>query len=156
MSHCDDDTGAGNANKANQSLPVKGNASYEVGHKKPPKEFQFKPGKSGNDKGRPKGSKSFESKVQKELEKKVTVNKNGKPVKMTKLDVGVTRLIDRFMAGDLKSTAIIMGLGKKTEKPNAGQEAVEDLVHPDEANLEFIFERLKGLVKGGTGEPSDK
>lgn len=31
---------------------------YEVGYKKPPKHTQFKPGQSGNPKGRPKGSKN--------------------------------------------------------------------------------------------------
>ncbi len=95
-------------------------APYEVGNKKPPKQFQFKPGQSGNPKGRPKGSTSFEARVQKELSKLVTVNKNGRSVKMSKLDVGVTRLVDRFMTGDLKSTAIIIGLGKRNEKPKTG------------------------------------
>ena len=156
---CDDEGEAGKAKKAkkaDQSLTAKGEASYEVGNKKPPKEFQFKPGQSGNHKGRPKGSKSFEAKVQKELEKKVTVNKNGKSVKMSKLDVGVTRLVDRFMSGDLKSTAIIIGLGKKNEKPKAGDEVVEETVLPDKANLEFICERLKGYIKGDSGAASDE
>lgn len=31
---------------------------YEVGYKKPPKEYQFKPGQSGNSKGRPKINKN--------------------------------------------------------------------------------------------------
>ena len=152
----DDEGEVGKAKKANQSLTAKGKAPYEVGNKKPPKEFQFKPGQSGNHKGRPMGSKSFEAKVQKELEKKVTVNKNGKSVKMSKLDVGVTRLVDRFMAGDLKSTAIIIGLGKKNEKPKAGDEVAEEVVLPDEPNLEFILERLKGIITGGSGGHSDE
>jgi hypothetical protein len=129
---------------------------YEVGNKKPPKEFQFKPGQSGNPKGRPKGSTSFEDKVQKELSKVVTVTKNGKPVKMSKLDVGVRRLVDRFMTGDLKSTAIILGLNKRNEKLKMGEEVPDTVAMPDEANLEFIYERLKGLIKGGSGDPSNE
>jgi hypothetical protein len=156
MSNCDDEGEAGKTKKAGQSPTSKGEASYETGNKKPPKEHQFKPGQSGNKNGRPKGSKSFEAKVQKELEKKVTVNKNGKSVRMSKLDVGVTRLVDRFMTGDLKSTAIIIGLGKKNEKPKASDEAADDVAAPDEANLEFIFERLKGLIQGGSGAGSDE
>src|SRR5215471_7694242 len=99
--------------KGDQSPTDGGEAAYEVGNKKPPKQFQFKPGQSGNPKGRPRGSTSVEARVQKELSKLVTVNRNGKSVKMSKLDVGVTRLVDRFMTGDLKSTAIIIGLGKR-------------------------------------------
>jgi hypothetical protein len=156
---CDDEGEADKAKKvkkANQSLTTKGEASYEVGHKKPPKEFQFKTGQSGNPKGRPKGSTSFKAKVQKELEKKVTVKKDGKPVKMSKLDIGVKRLVDGFATGDPKSTAIIIDLDKKNEKPKAGEDAADDVVLPDEANLEFILERLKGLVKEGKGGSSDE
>lgn len=31
---------------------------YEIGYGKPPKEYQFKKGQSGNKKGRPKNSKN--------------------------------------------------------------------------------------------------
>jgi hypothetical protein len=152
-----DDEGETEDGSAGAKPPTdEGAAPYEVGNKKPPKEHQFKPGQSGNPKGRPKGSLSFEAKVDKELSKLVPVNKNGKSVKMSKLDVGVTRLVDRFMSGDLKSTAIIIGLGKKNEKQKAGEEALDDVALPDEANLEFIVERLKGLIKGGSGGPSDQ
>jgi len=142
--------------KDGQSQADGGEPAYEVGNKKPPKQFQFKPGQSGNPRGRPKGSTSFEAKVHKELSKLVTVNKNGKSVRMSKLDVGVTRLVDRFMTGDLKSTAIILGLGTKNEKLKTGEESPDDLAMPDEANLEFVVERLKGLIKGGSDGPSDE
>ena len=74
---------------------------------------------------------------------------------MRKLDVGVTRLVDRFMTGDLKSTAIIIGLGKKNEKLKTGEENPDIVAMPDEANLEYVVERLKGLIKGGSVGPSD-
>jgi hypothetical protein len=147
---------ADRASKGGQPRTDGGEAPYEVGDKKPPKQFRFKPGRSGNPKGRPKGSTSFEAKVQKELSKLVTVNKNGKCVKMSKLDVGVRRLVDRFMTGDLKSTAIIIGLGKRNEKPKTGEEVADAIAMPDEANLEFVVERLKGLIKGGSIGPSDE
>jgi hypothetical protein len=147
---------ADRASKGGQPRTDGDEAPYEVGNKKPPKRFQFKPGQSGNPKGRPKRSTSLEARVQKELSKLVTVNKNGKSVKMSKLDVGVTRLVDRFMTGDLKSTAIILGLGKRNEKPKTGEENPEPIAMPDEANLEFVVERLKGLIRGGSVGPSDE
>ncbi|MGK7651962.1 DUF5681 domain-containing protein [Roseovarius sp. B08] len=40
-------------------LPVqKTDADYEVGYAKPPANTRFKPGQSGNPKGRPKGAKN--------------------------------------------------------------------------------------------------
>ena len=47
MSNSKDKTGLGE--KIDQDKP------YAVGHKKPPVQFQFKPGQSGNPRGRPKG-----------------------------------------------------------------------------------------------------
>ena len=34
---------------------------YDVGYKKPPKRTQFKPGQSGNPRGRPKGTKNLKT-----------------------------------------------------------------------------------------------
>jgi hypothetical protein len=73
-------------------------------------------------KGEPKGSKSFQAKVLEELEKEVTVNKNGEALKMTKFDVGVMQLVDRFMAGDPKATKIIFLCKVQAEKERASEE----------------------------------
>jgi hypothetical protein len=132
-----------------------GEPPYEVGNKRPPKQFQFTPGQSGNPKGRPKGSTSFEDEVQKELSKLVTVSKNGKPARMSKREVAVRRLVDRAMTGDPKSTTTIIGLLKRSEKPKTGEEVADVVAMPDEANVEFIVERLKGLLKGGGGGASE-
>lgn len=133
-----------------------GEPPYEVGNKRPPKQWQFKPGQSGNPKGRAKGSTSFDDKVRKELSKVVTVTKNGKPARMSKLEVTVRRLVDRAMTGDPKSTAIIIGLAKRNEEPTTGKEVADVLAMPDDPNIEFIIERLKGLIKGGAGGASDE
>ena len=49
--------------------------SYEVGNCKPPKHSQFQKGKSGNAKGRPKGSKNLKTLIREEFLKPVTVLK---------------------------------------------------------------------------------
>jgi hypothetical protein len=42
-------------------------AKYKVGYGKPPKATRFKPGKSGNAKGRPQGSRNLASDLAAEL-----------------------------------------------------------------------------------------
>ncbi|MCC6949789.1 MAG: hypothetical protein IT539_18695 [Bradyrhizobiaceae bacterium] len=57
---------------------------YEVGYKKPPKAHQFKPGQSGNHRGRPKGKRNMRSILQEALAAKVKVRDGDKVRTMTK------------------------------------------------------------------------
>ncbi|MCY3732928.1 MAG: DUF5681 domain-containing protein, partial [Chloroflexi bacterium] len=50
---------------------------YDVGFGKPPKHSRFKKGKSGNPKGRPKGSRNFSMVVKETLEEPVRVTSHG-------------------------------------------------------------------------------
>ena len=53
---------------------------YAVGHKKPPVQFQFKPGQSGNPRGRPKGRCKDRILAQQMI--KNAINKGGSAMKL--------------------------------------------------------------------------
>lgn len=57
--------------KADAASNTQDAASYEVGHCKPPKEYQFKPGQSGNPSGKSKKPKQLADKIQKQADKLV-------------------------------------------------------------------------------------
>ena len=46
---------------------------YEVGYGKPPKAGRFKPGQSGNPRGRPKGTLNLKTDLQQELAERISV-----------------------------------------------------------------------------------
>ena len=60
-----------------------GQDNDRVGYKRPPKAHQFRKGRSGNPRGRRKGSKNFETLVREALAKRVRIKAEGKPMTMS-------------------------------------------------------------------------
>ena len=119
---------------------------YAVGNKRPPKHQRFQPGKSGNPSGRPKGSRGTKASLKRELNKKVTVKKNGKPTKMTKEEVIIAQLVDNSMRGDLKSSALVLRMSADNDNSIDAASLADDIVMPDKESLKRIAGRLVRLV----------
>lgn len=60
-----------------------------VGYASPPKATRFRPGVSGNPKGRPRGARNFSSIVAATLGERIVVNENGRRRRITKLETAV-------------------------------------------------------------------
>jgi Family of unknown function (DUF5681) len=72
---------------------------YEVGFGKPPKRTQFKKGRSGNPKGRPRKKPDLYSELTKVLREKITVE--GQQEKVTVQQALLRRLRDQALRGEL-------------------------------------------------------
>ncbi len=81
----------------------KPNGDNEVGYGKPPKERQFKPGQSGNLKGRPKSKKSGLTDVSGLLNEPVKVKAGGKVREMGPFEAGLRKLVKRAVDKDLRA-----------------------------------------------------
>jgi hypothetical protein len=87
---------------------------YEVGYGKPPRNRQFKPGQSGNPRGRPR--RQVEIQTQRALReafiraanRDVTVTEAGKPRRMPAIDAVFHRLMMKALAGDYRSIKTVM------------------------------------------------
>ena len=91
---------------------------YPVGYGKPPRHTQFKPGQSGNAKGRPKGSKNFATVFEKELNTPIEVTENGKRKKISKREAVVKQTVNKAVAGDPKATTILLNEARFHENQN--------------------------------------
>ena len=76
---------------------------FEVGYGKPPKSGQFKKGKSGNSKGRPKGGRGLKTDLKAELNERITINENGRRLSLTKQQLMVKQLATQALKGDIRA-----------------------------------------------------
>ena len=82
----------------------------KVGYGVPPLEHQFKPGQSGNSKGRPKGVGNFKKLIVKHAAKKVTVLEGGVEKKMTMLDLTLAGMFTKAAKGDVAAARLVISL----------------------------------------------
>ena len=86
------------------SNPPASTAPYRVGPGCPPKEYQFKPGQSGNPKGAKRKPPSIVIDVKAMLEKALNaslrVRKGEKEIEASKLAIGLEQLANQFAKGD--------------------------------------------------------
>lgn len=69
-------------------------SEYEVGYGKPPMGSRWKPGQSGNPKGRPRKSTSLEDLVREELDRHVEIREDGATRKITKREALAKSLVN--------------------------------------------------------------
>lgn len=80
---------------------------HVVGYKRPPKSSQFKPGKSGNPLGRPKGAKGFATALKEALDQTLEFEERGKTRRITVRELIMKRLVNAALKGDLKATTFL-------------------------------------------------
>lgn len=115
----------------------------EVGYRHPPRAFQFKPGQSGNPKGRPKGAKNEATILRELLYRKIPVHQGGKTRRITVLEAILLRFTEDSLKGNTKSAAFLLNRHSaisNTDTSSASDELTED----DRDVLEAFAAKLVG------------
>jgi Family of unknown function (DUF5681) len=86
-----------------------------VGYKRPPKATQFKPGKTGNARGRPKGSRKLDADLVEMLSQVMTVREDGKTRRISRQEAILRRLLSQALQGDEKAIKLILSMRTKVD-----------------------------------------
>jgi len=132
--------------------------SYMVGYGKPPKNRQFKPGRSGNPGGRPRGSLNIATILQRELGEKVTIDEGRQKKTMTKLEVATRRIVERATCGELKPFQFLVAWLGHTEDAHTVQPNAPDpvLSKIDDKFMLNILKRIETCNQGGVKDDISK
>lgn len=127
---------------------------YEVGYGKPPAHGRFRPGQSGNPKGRPKARKNFKTELAEELDQKITIQENGVKRRITKRVALLKSQINKGIKGDTRATQLVMSLFLQMVEREAGDE-VESLTPEELAVMESYIKRQAAAARDGQDAAPD-
>ena len=123
----------------------------EVGYCKPPKHTQFKKGRSGNPKGRPKGNRNFKTDVKDTLEEPVRLTEGGRSRTVSTQTAVLKRLREQALRGNARALDRLLGLAQVYNDEEITEEAAQ-LSLSDSEVLEAF--KARTLRKAGLAQPN--
>jgi hypothetical protein len=120
---------------------------YAVGYGKPPRHRGFQKGRSGNPRGRPKGSKNFATLLAEALDEKVQVTEDGKRRRVTKRELVVKQLVNKSAAADLRAIKQLTDIVERVERRGGASPAPAPPQPFTAADEEVIAELRKRIER---------
>lgn len=134
----------------------KPDSDYDVGYKKPPSHTQFKKGRSGNPKGRPKSARGLKTDLRAELITKMKIRMNGEDVSGTKQQLMLRTLSARAASGDVQATRILIDLVMQVFGPEDHVTGPKRLSTLDQQVLDQLLARTAAPVPDLAPAPNPK
>lgn len=105
-------------------------SEFEIGFKKPPKDWQFKPGQTGNPNGRPKKKPDPVAEVvQSVLDAPMQYREKGRTKTASRREVTLRLLVEKALKGDVGAAELL--LKKRKRALRHGQSSIQRLVVTD-------------------------
>jgi hypothetical protein len=126
----------------------------KVGYKRPPKATQFKPGKPGNARGRPKRSHNLNADLVEMLSQVMTVREDGKTRRISRQAAILRRLLSQELQGDEKAIKLILSMRTKVDSTRqaADQQPEEEVSDADQVLFDNYVRRQLEDMKAKENE----
>ncbi|MEP0322126.1 DUF5681 domain-containing protein [Bauldia litoralis] len=116
---------------------------YTVGYGKPPVHARFRPGQSGNPKGRKKQSRNLSTEVREALSAGIVINDGGRKKRISTQRGGILMLIQKALKGDLRALSLLLDLAGRYNDDPPPPSTDEPLSADEEAILSaYVADRL--------------
>lgn len=130
--------------------------AFAVGYGRPPQASRFKPGQSGNPRGRPKGAKGVGAVLRTRLLAKVTITENGRRRQITVLEALIAKLIKGAFDGDSRSvdklTKLFPLLDEELAEETRAARSAEAADQVDAARDRAVLDEFAKLLGGSLDE----
>jgi Family of unknown function (DUF5681) len=125
---------------------------YQVGYCRPPLHSRFKPGQSGNPKGRPKQSRNLRTIVKQVLSEDMQIREAGRSRRMPAMEALVRTIRARAFKGDPKAIASLIALARLSGLTES-DEATADLLQGSEYDAMIVdFLARHGIENAASDE----
>lgn len=119
-------------------------APRQVGYGRPPRAHQFKPGQSGNPRGRPKGAKNEGTILHELLHRKIEVREGGRARKITVIEAILLRFTEDALKGNTKTATFLFN---RYAAAHVETEPNEDISEDDREVLEAFVRRFEARAR---------
>ena len=117
----------------------------KVGYCNPPRHSRFKPGQSGNPRGRATNAKNASTIVREALHARVKLKDSRRS--MSKLELSMTQLANKAAGGDLNAIAMVISLYREVEAEAAGRSREAPLDQADREILDMLLAKIRAAAK---------
>jgi len=128
------------------------NEASHVGYGQPPKHAQFKKGRSGNLRGRPKGSLNLATVLHRALREKVVIKENGRRRVIMKLEAAIMQLVKNAISGDGHAIRYLCQLVISGEERSVTVEPTPQFSETDQKVMGNILKRFQQAFKEKSDE----
>jgi hypothetical protein len=115
----------------------------QTGYGNPPIHTRFTKGRSGNPKGRPKGSQNLATILAKAGRQRIKVIENGRARYITKFEASMLQLMNQAVSGDLKAIHELQCWTIALEDPDQAALSQTVLREADEIVMANLLERIR-------------